>query len=155
MAARILKLMLSRPLVFASHDDGAQDDTIEVFHLADAIRFDEDGPHARSPLPQPFFRGCAMQGIEAMAGADSMKNVAQSDSPGMSDDGKIFTIGSIVHALAQFQGYEDEASSLDAFVRDAWWAGIELCGPLALRRLREDGKDAMQWIAPAAFPPAR
>jgi hypothetical protein len=143
MAARILKLTLSRPLVFSSREGVAMDDTIEVFDSEDAIRFDDDGPHAASPLPPPFFKGRAMQGIE------------ETDLSGLSTDGAAFAIGSKVHALAQFHGGEDASSCLDSFIRDAWWAGIVLRGYLALRRLREDGKDSIQWIAPAAFPPSR
>lgn len=43
----------------------------------------------------------------------------------------------------------DEAellSFLEAFARDAWWEGIKLEGPFFLRRLREDGRTAVQYL---------
>ncbi len=147
MDARILRLRLSRPLRYLR---GAVDvDVIQVYPLDRTMAKDDEGPHARSPLPSPVFTG----GLEVSA-ADQ-PTPADPGGTRASNDGTSFTIGTDPCAIAQFDGNVEPESCLDVYLRDAWWAGIELLGPLILRKLREDGREVFQWISPATFPSSR
>jgi len=147
MDTRILRLRLSRTLRYRRGAEG--DDAIEVYSIDHAMTEDEEGPPARAPRPPPSFTG----GLDPAAADPS--GSADPERTGPAPGGTDFTLGSGPCAIAQFEGNADPESCLDAYLRDAWWAGIELHGPLILRRIREDGKEVFQWISPARFPPSR
>ena len=138
-------LTLDLRAAIAYRDDGAPpgrsaplaegDEELLVFEEAELLRFDPDeGPRARRPLPSPSFRGLARP--EALPRA-------RSASP---REGAVFTLERGRYLFAQFRpaNAEELLEGVEWFAREAWWEGCAAAGPYILRRLREDGRDAVQ-----------
>jgi hypothetical protein len=174
----ILRLKLSRPLAYraapmaraplapASESSpgtleaflahGESFDRVLVFALADVlIPSKDDGPHAAWPPARVLFNGSRLEGEAAPPGSGGRAEGGPGTAGTLGAEPAGFSIGLGECAFAQFPLDRDLGHCLEDFLREAWWRGIELEGPLVLRRIEEDGRASLQWICPAAFPPPR
>ena len=144
MSFRFLRLSLNRPIRYRSIPadgsetagiDGTIEDRADFYELED-LRIDGgmNGPDIRWPAAEgPRFRG-------AGPAAEGTAEIGQREIP----PGE--------YALTQADGAADAGALAREFLREAWWRGVALRGPLVVRRVREDGKEALQILCPASFP---
>ncbi len=94
-----------------------------------------NGPTAGLPGPQSLiFRGLRAQ-EEAGLKAESLGDT-------------VLNSGTYLFRQATEDADFDLGRFLNDYLRDAWWEGRKISPPLAIRRVREDGKIALQLICP-------
>jgi len=95
----------------------------------------EDGPHLRSPLPQPL-----KAGISDNSGAST------------SQHGRIvLPAGTYLFCQGRLKDTESIEQTLEWFFREAWWTRTTCRGPVYLRLIREDAKTAVQVIVESSI----
>jgi hypothetical protein len=153
MSFRLLKLTLTRPIRYrdippASIPGEAADEEIQDqadFYELDAIRI-EDGLNGPSAAWPPA-RGPAHRCVAPEPATGGEDKIGQRDIlPGE------YALAPGEYALAQAPGDADPGALSREFFREAWWRGVALESPFIVRRVREDGKAALQLLCPARFP---
>lgn len=126
-------------------EEGAEE--LFAFDAGEAVvDHGDEGPTILRPLPAARFHG---RGVRASAVGVGEGGDAAAGAPHRLDAGE--------YAFVQFQaaGQEELLEAMNDFVRDCWWEGLRVEGPLYLRRIGEDGSTALQLLRKAEGVPGR
>ena len=153
----LLKLNLLKPLEWSTHladasgmgtlasalesaehaPDGAE--TIMSWSIEAIVKDDDDnGPIVWRPLPEPVRVACSGYGSTPAGNISPMDERLESGSYQFT---QMRPRASGASARA-----EELANAIEWFVREAWWTGAQLEGPLFIRLVSEDNDTALQVI---------